>query len=209
MTLQPLGNPQPVEGRQHLYVVLDKVIKGRQYGLECPECHSPGVVGAEATGISKWVCPQCGCGVAFKVVEPPAEPPKAAIPEPAKPAEPPKETQAFKQGDTHNVGEMVWGGLLGRKRVRLREGTLTIGRKDDDLPSDIAIDDHYVSRRSATLEVTDTPDGFLFKFTLVKATNPVSVNDRQLAVGESIYLAYNDNITMGKTHLTFKKTKQK
>lgn len=64
-------------------------------------------------------------------------------------------------------------------------------------------------RRSATLEVTDTPDGFLFKFTVVKATNPVCVNDKRLTVGESIYLTYNDNITMGKTHLTFKKTKQK
>lgn len=205
MTLQPLGNPQPVEGRQHLYVVMNSIIKGRQYGVACPECHSPGVVSVETTGISKWVCPQCGCGVAFKVVEPPAEKPAAPEPPPA----PPKETQVFKQGDTHNIGEMVWGGMLGRKRMRLREGTLTIGRKDGDLPSDIAIDDHYASRRSATLEVTDTPDGFLFKFTVVKSTNPVCVNDRQLAVGESIYLAYNDNITMGKTHLTFKKTKQK
>lgn len=219
MTLQPLGNPQPVEGRQHLYVVLGDVIKGGQYGLACPECHSPGVVEAEATGISKWVCPQCGCGVAFRVVEPPAKSGQAANhgqtsvaekpSEPPQAAEPPKETQAFRQGDTHNVGEMVWGGLLGRRRVRLREGTLTIGRKDADLPSDIALDDHYASRRSATLEVTDTPDGYLFKFTVVKATNPVCVNERRLALGESIYLAYNDNITMGKTHITFKKTKQK
>ncbi len=207
MTLQPLGNPQPVEGRQHLYVVMNNVVKGGRYGVACPECHSQGVVGATATGIGKWVCPQCGCGVAFKVVEPPSEAARPAAPE--KPVPSPKETQAFRQEDTHNIGEMVWGGLLDRKRMRLREGTLTIGRKDDDLPSDIAIDDHYASRRSATLEVTDTPDGFLFKFTVVKATNPVCVNDRRLAVGESIYLAYNDNITMGKTHLTFKKTKQK
>lgn len=179
---------------------MNNVIKGRQYGVTCPECHSPGVASAEATGISKWVCPQCGCGIAFKVVEPPV---KQESPEAS-----PRETQAFRQGDARNIGEMVWGGLLGKKRMRLHEGTLTIGRKDKELTSDIAINDQYASRQSATLEVKNTPGGYLFKFTVIKATNPVCVNGRQIAEGESIYIAYNDKITMGKTHLTFKKTKQ-
>ncbi len=109
----------------------------------------------------------------------------------------------------HKVGnvigrlEIVPRGILGRWRSRcftLHPGPNTIGRHDDSMPCDIEIfDDTSVSRRSVIIDVTVTPQGSLYKLTVVKSANPVLHNGRQVEVGETIYLNYGDCIQLGNT----------
>lgn len=105
-----------------------------------------------------------------------------------------------------NLGELVWGSFLWKKKFRLHVGTFTIGRVDADAPSDIQLNDKRASRRSAVLDVFPGKDGFLFKFTVKRAYIPVYVNDSEIAEGQSTYLNYGDKISMGDTVLTFRKS---
>lgn len=88
------------------------------------------------------------------------------------------------------------------------DSCITIGRKDDEMPSNISVNDPYMSRQSAKLETIRKDNGYTFKFTVVNASNPVFVNDTHLKPGNSIYLNYGDTIKLGKTRFTFRKSKK-
>jgi pSer/pThr/pTyr-binding forkhead associated (FHA) protein len=106
---------------------------------------------------------------------------------------------------SQDLGEFVWGGFFSRKHFALRPGSIYIGRKDEDERSDLQLTDKYVSRRSVKLDVIPSDKGYLFKMTVEHASNPVYVNSTEVAVNNSIYLNYDDVITLGKTKLVFKK----
>lgn len=92
------------------------------------------------------------------------------------------------------------------KTYPLRPGRNTIGRHDEDLPSDISIkNDTSMSRRSVSIEVNHSDLGYSFKLTVLKATNAISHNGRPLTQGESISLNFGDVIVMGKTKFRFEK----
>lgn len=103
--------------------------------------------------------------------------------------------------------------LSRNKTFRLMEGDNIIGRADKEYPSKISIkDDEYISRQSVNIEVIRTSKemskGYMFKFSVLRASNGVWHNQRLLKVGESIYLNYGDNIVLGKTHFRFEKLEE-
>lgn len=92
------------------------------------------------------------------------------------------------------------------KDYRLREGKNVIGRYDESDMSDISIkNDSSMSRRSIEIEVRRTEKGYMFKLTVLKATNPVLHNSNPLMPGESVSLNFGDSIVLGKTKFRFDK----
>ena len=101
-------------------------------------------------------------------------------------------------------GMLVWRKFLIQNRVCLNDGINTIGRKYDGEPTTVAINDKYISRNSAVINVINSERGTTFQFVVKKTKNPILVSGRQVKVGEIIYLHFGDTIQMGHTVLTFK-----
>ena len=110
----------------------------------------------------------------------------------------------------HPTACLTWGGFFNKKSYDIKRiGEHYIGRNDDEIKSDISIDDEYVSRRSVLIEaIPKGGNDFMYKLTVKSATNPVLVNGQAKEVGESIYLNYGDTILVGNTTLTFKQGKK-
>ena len=73
-----------------------------------------------------------------------------------------------------------------RKEYDLKIGVNVIGRADAMSPSDIMIeDDMTVSRRSVSITVEVSGGSYRYWFEVLKSTNPVLVNGKRHAVGES------------------------
>lgn len=218
-----LENPIKSSKKEHFYAFAQHVPIGALCKIVCPECSFSLVEKTSKIGNYKWVCPHCNTIVGFVVVNPePVEEQKeqpnqdASIEEPVGSKEGKKEkeekeespkplTKKIDNENLCNLGELAWGGFFSRKHYPLRVGTIYIGRKDDGEPSDLQLEDSYVSRRSALLEVLSSDKGFLFKLTVKHASNPVYVNSSEISVGNSIYLNYGDVLIFGKTKMTFKK----
>lgn len=218
-----LENPIKSSKKEHFYAFAQHVPIGALCKIVCPECSFSLVEKTSKIGNYKWVCPHCNTIVGFVVVNPePVEEQKeqpnqdASIEEPVGSKEEKKEkeekeespkplTKKIDNENLCNLGELAWGGFFSRKHYPLRVGTIYIGRKDDGEPSDLQLEDSYVSRRSALLEVLSSDKGFLFKLTVKHASNPVYVNSSEISVGNSIYLNYGDVLIFGKTKMTFKK----
>jgi len=117
----------------------------------------------------------------------------------------PQKAPASTASQQESTGSLQWGGFFCRKRHKLLVGSNVIGRKDKRTPSDIEFDDPEMSRRSVKIDAI--PDGqgdYSFTLTVMKALNPVKVNDLQVIQGTSTTLKHNDTITMGKTTFVFK-----
>ena len=112
-----------------------------------------------------------------------------------------------------NIGRCECGclvlksGLFGSdQRFELNEAVTTVGRTDRLLPSDISIDnDPTMSRKSVCIIADRKGNAIAYKMTVLNATNPVICNDRTLKKGDSIFLAFGDKITLGKTTFIFEK----
>ena len=116
------------------------------------------------------------------------------------------ETRAIHLGGSGAAGPIAQlvesRGLFSRAlRHTLHEGDNTIGRADTDQPSDIQLKDNSVSRRSATIHVSRSPEGLLYRIAVNKATNPVIINGKPVHEGEAIFLKKGDTLQMGKTKL--------
>ncbi len=202
--LQQLGSPIKVKGHDKFYYVKEPAIVGMMYALHCPDCGFELAKKIQNTGIHKHICPQCKTVVGFGAI---AQSTTVGGEKEQQEQQEKKPTVHFNMGG--GMGEIVWSHLLCTKRYKLGTETVTIGRKDKNEPSTISLSDDYVSRRSVTIEPLKTDKGFLFKFTVQRTSNPIFVNDREIMVGNSIYLNYGDNIKMGKTTLTFRQLKKK
>lgn len=212
-----LGQPVKAPGDNRLYVIKQRAKVGELYQMVCPECGFAMVKKIIKEGRQRWDCPQCQAILGFAAVAteanqatPKAEKPKAekAKVEKEKHEAPNKPTTKLDKSALQDMGELVWGSFFSRKHFALHPGSILIGRRDGQEPSELQLNDNYVSRRSVVLDVIPTDKGYLFKLAVRNASNPVYVNGSEILVGNSIYLNYDDVILMGKTKLTFKKSKK-
>lgn len=90
-----------------------------------------------------------------------------------------------------------------RKEYDLKIGVNVIGRADAMSPSDIMIeDDMTVSRRSVSITVEESGGSYRYWFEVLKSTNPVLVNGKRHAVGESFVVEPGTKFVLGRTKLS-------
>ena len=90
-----------------------------------------------------------------------------------------------------------------RKEYDLKIGVNVIGRADAMSPSDIMIeDDMTVSRRSVSITVEASGGSYRYWFEVLKSTNPVLVNGKRHAVGESFVVEPGTKLVLGRTKLS-------
>lgn len=90
-----------------------------------------------------------------------------------------------------------------RKEYDLKIGVNVIGRADAMSPSDIMIeDDMTVSRRSVSITVEASGGSYRYWFEVLKSTNPVFVNGKRHAVGESFVVEPGTKFVLGRTKLS-------
>lgn len=193
------------------YIVHDNALVGRIYQLTCPKCNKTLMVKAKEPKPFVETCSFCNTKMVIKGCAPDVTQAGQSVAQPSSPVSEPvsKPTQKVKMHgrNIQTTGRLVWGGFMRRKSYVLHEGSNYIGRHDNEIPSDVNIDDEYISRRSVLIEVAQAPKGFTYKLTVKKCTNPVLINGKEQAVGNSIYLNYGDTILLGNTTLTFKSVK--
>lgn len=89
------------------------------------------------------------------------------------------------------------------KEYDLKIGVNVIGRADAMSPSDIMIeDDMTVSRRSVSITVEASGGSYRYWFEVLKSTNPVLVNGKRHAVGESFVVEPGTKFLLGRTKLS-------
>lgn len=89
------------------------------------------------------------------------------------------------------------------KECDLKIGVNVIGRADAMSPSDIMIeDDMTVSRRSVSITVEASGGTYRYWFEVLKSTNPVLVNGKRHAVGESFVVEPGTKFVLGRTKLS-------
>ena len=90
-----------------------------------------------------------------------------------------------------------------RTEYDLKIGVNVIGRADAMSPSDIMIeDDMTVSRRSVSITVEASGGSYRYWFEVLKSTNPVLVNGKRHAVGESFVVEPGTKFVLGRTKLS-------
>lgn len=160
------------------------------YKFQCPHCGKQELgINSHKPGYKEFVCPLCKGKIATEVRA--------------------KTNVIEADGDsiilTKGKLTLLRRGWL-NKDYPLGLGSYTIGRFDSDLMSDISIkNDNSMSRRSIRIDVVQSPKGFLFKLTVMKATNPVLHNNVALTTGETVSLNFGDSIVLGKTRFRFDK----
>lgn len=98
---------------------------------------------------------------------------------------------------------ITWFGLR-NQRFQLYEGTTTIGRYDEDDPSDIMIrGDETMSRKSVAIIIEEEDGIFDYKLKVLNATNKVKVNDQRVKEGSEVYLDFGDIIMLGNSKFKF------
>ena len=194
------------------YIMRDKAEVGKVYLMECPVCHKACMVKAKDSKPFICTCNYCKTKTVIVGHQAGSQQPQAVKPQQDENKDADQESLTthkvrLNRGNAQTSGRLVWGGLLRRKSYILHEGENYIGRNDSEIPSDVTIDDEYVSRRSILIEVTPAAKGYTYKLTVMKCTNPVLINGKEQQVGNSIYLNYGDTILVGNTTLTFKPAK--
>lgn len=93
------------------------------------------------------------------------------------------------------------------EKYQIYEGTITIGRQDPVVTSDIMYNnDPEMSRQSIQLSVIPTYQGVVCRLRVLKATNPVLVGNHTLVTGEEAAVNIGDTIRLGRTLLTISTT---
>lgn len=88
----------------------------------------------------------------------------------------------------------------------LHEGDNTIGRKDPTNPVDVEIEgDGTISRKSVVLHVERCGAQYACSLSVLKATNPVMVNNVTVPVGQTAAVAIGSSICLGQTVLRLEK----
>lgn len=206
-----------------IYGLKKKITIGVEYVTKCPVCEKEIEIMA-TTEKAKSVKCECGAIIGFQGKHPsiPAgdDPTKKKVDVESKTKEVKedkstnKEKEEEKPAPVHTDklpkrkkkkrnGIIQWGMWPFRHSYTLQEGSNTIGREDDDDPSDIQIKDEYASRKSVDIVVSDSEEGYLFKFEVHKAANPIYINAHELEEGTSVYLNDGDTIRLGSTKLRF------
>lgn len=91
---------------------------------------------------------------------------------------------------------------------KLRDGKNVIGRFDPSQQSDIAISgDGLMSRRSVEIEAIPQGGAYLYKFTILKSTNPVIYNKKPCGMPFSREIRFGDTFVLGNTTFRFEEDK--
>ncbi len=101
--------------------------------------------------------------------------------------------------------EMVLVHFVSKKKYPLYKGIHYIGRTDNENRSDFEVKDKYASSRSFRIEVNENGGSLVYKMTVERAMNPVYHNNKELTVGDVVYLTYGDTIKLGKTLIKVQK----
>ena len=179
---------KPLDNSSKDVLPLEKsLIIGKAKDVECPHCKQlTHVDAAEKTGMKIIKCQHCKGPIEVNFHKPTMFGGKVKFP--------------------YRGKIQISQRIFFKKDIPLRVGVNVIGRADKDNPSDIGLDDDYVSRRSVEIEVeVGERGGFFFHFRVLKSTNPVLVNSQRVEPGCEILLNYGDIITMGRTKLRFDK----
>ncbi len=207
----PLHLGEPVDVGSNRFVFKKSAIAGQTYQMFC-QCGNTILMTFPNPGRFQFRCKNCHRLYAAAVREASKENP---IPKP------PQNLGGDDPGTTIPTGGciapsiprtragamLVYGSLLHRRRKDLYYGSNIIGQSDKETPSDISIDDPFVSRRSVDLKVRRAPDGAgnIFSLKVLKTTNPVFVNNKQIEIDEQVYLKYNDKLKIGNTILVLRR----
>lgn len=202
-----LGQAIESNKKKGFYVVKEKAAIGKLYRVVCPVCQSQLLVKAKEE--KPWIerCKKCRTAIALQGKAAACSSDNGNPQAETTVGEPTEKVRIQVGKGVYSSGKLVWGSLFHHKSYLLHEGNNYVGRNDSEIPSDVNIDDEYVSRRSILIEVAQAPKGYTYKLTVKKCTNPVLINGKEQAVGNSIYLNYGDTILMGNTTLTFKSAK--
>lgn len=155
--------------------------------FKCPHCQHPlAVKRPENAAMVRLTCPKCTKTLNIKIQDKPIKLPP--------------------QGDQQLAKLVVVDGpQTDRPVFALHAGSNIVGRSDEGTVQDIAINgDNTISRRSVDLQVGQTTGGYSYHLRVLKAANPVMVNNTTLRIGSSALLHTGDTITMGCTKLMLK-----
>lgn len=187
-----LGEPRQLFDGDNVYVVYERAEINKLYSFICPCCHTVFISKTENDEVVKIKCPECDTYICFSSQ---GEPESTSI----------RRTQIINESETSlDEGVLVWNSNGEAFSHVLMPGETTIGRRDNDVVSDISIDDNTVSRRSVKIIVSkgEQTGRYIFKLVVLRTTNAVFVNHNALYTDSSVYLNYGDTIKVGKTVLT-------
>ena len=202
--------------RQSVLVPSDNVKKG-QNSVFCPKCKTENkfevlpteeellvcqtadckgilVKTGQTDGIYSSVCDQCGQEYSMIIQDGKVIKVTMKTPLPL----PPTKQFAMK---------LVTGNFFNKKEYELSKGSHYIGRLDEDCNSDFTVKDKYASKRSVKIDVNLNGESLVYKLTVKRAHNPVYHNNKELSVGDVIYITYGDTLVLGKTLIKVQKCK--
>ncbi len=87
----------------------------------------------------------------------------------------------------------------GDQSYPLHTGQNWIGRTDWEILSDVMVDDEFMSRRSAFIEVNEMNNKYTCSFVLQRSTNKVMIDGKTVQIGERVNLNIGNKISMGNT----------
>lgn len=187
-----LGEAQQMFEGDNIYVVHERAIVDKVYSFICPRCHSVFISKTVNDEVVKVKCPECDTYICFSSQ---GERQDSTI----------RRTQIINGNESSTLeGVLVWSNNGHVESKVLMPGETTIGRKSNDVPSDIGLDDGTASRRSVKIVVTrgEQTGKYIFKLVVLRTTNAVYVNQNALYNNSEIYLNYGDTIKLGETTLT-------
>lgn len=187
-----LGEAQQMFEGDNIYVVHERAIVDKIYSFICPRCHSVFISKTINDDVVKIKCPECDTYICFSSQ---GEKQDSTI----------RRTQIINGSESSTLeGVLVWSNNGHVESKVLMPGEMTIGRKSNDVPSDIGLDDGTASRRSVKIVVTrgEQTGKYIFKLVVLRTTNAVYVNQNALYNNSEIYLNYGDTIKLGETTLT-------
>lgn len=188
-----LGEPKRMFEDDNIYVISELAVKDKMYSFVCPHCHTVFADSIQTDEVKMTKCPDCDTYICFSSRG-------------KKVTSTLMRTRAITSN--HNScqeGVSVWKEGNQVKKKVLTVGQTTIGRQDDETPSDISLTDETASRRSIKIVVTKgkKSGNYTFKLEVLRTTNAIYINKNALYSKSSIYLNNGDRIKVGKTILTF------
>lgn len=188
--------------KEGIYAVKEPAIVGKQYMVICPVCGKPVLTKATEPTVFRTMHKTCNAPIIIKGVE---KNNSAAAGSNGANEVNVTEVEVILGKKTN--AKLSWWSMTGRKAFVLRIGKNYIGRRDNELPSNLSLKDKYASARSICIDVSQTARGYTFHLTVEHATNPVLINGKEQPEGSSFDLNYGDTIKLGNTTLSFKPVK--
>lgn len=170
----------------------DDLFVNEQYNIKCPHCSSSIEVMSPQAGKAKKTCPNCNNVVIMEFK---------------------RHTYVahFNDDGTPQIklSYQIKGFLHTRKlEFPIGEGRYIVGRSDPSTPCEIAVEsDPTMSRRSVEITGIRLPSGYSYKLKVLKATNPVMLNDEPLNIGAVVSIQPGDKFKLGKTIFKVEKLK--